>query len=420
MMANTEESLDFSWLTDLVNALPATTKRRKNIIEIAGCRNKESVNSNLLAFYLDKNEEHGLSRLFFESLLDLIEQKTDNDFERNKFDGDIKVEREVEVETGQVIDILIKEDSGEGGSQTTGALNADEEQLGNEDWAIIIENKVHADLNNDLRAYWEGTKKSNKVGIVLALSSYQESEKLKNEAFDFYGITHKELVKQVKQNLPDYYIEADDRHLLFLKEYISQIESFYQEEQNQPAMDKKLQKFHEYANNIKIIKQNENELREYLCNCIYDKMEREGFPPKDRKPNNAMHYYADEETIKQLGFSHEIAKMFRFWVPIENLLADKKFEAFFELFDRENTVYRNSFIERLRDIFTENVLRDDEGKHGGLYYHIYKITFTLQESFEKESFESQLNKNLDEHFFRHPNNFLGRAFSELEKVINDG
>lgn len=65
MTANTEGSLDFSWLTDLVNALPATTKRRKNIIEIAGYPNWENVNSNLLAFYFDENEEHGLSRLFF-------------------------------------------------------------------------------------------------------------------------------------------------------------------------------------------------------------------------------------------------------------------------------------------------------------------------------------------------------------------
>lgn len=355
---------------------------------------------------------------FFESLLDLIEQKTDNDFDRNKFEGDYKVEREVKVETGQRIDILIKEDSGEGGSLTTEALNADEEQLGNGDWAIIIENKLHADLNNDLQAYWDGTKKSNKVGVVLALSSYQESERLKNEAFDFYGITHKELVQQVKQNLPDYYMEADDRHLLFLKEYISQIESFYQEEQNKPAMDKKLQKFHEYFNYIETIKQTEGELRAYLSSCIHKKMELEGFPPVRNATKNEMHYYVDEETIKQLGFRHEIAKMFRFWVPIGELLYSYNFSANFELFGKENTKYRDSFIERLGDVFTDTVSRSNGGGPGKDYYHIYRITFTLQESFEKESLENQLSKNLDEHFFRHPNNFLGRAFSELEGVID--
>ena len=57
----------FKTLTDLV--IPQVPKRKKSIFEIAGYAHYEIVYSNILAFYLDKNEDHNFGSLFLDSLL---------------------------------------------------------------------------------------------------------------------------------------------------------------------------------------------------------------------------------------------------------------------------------------------------------------------------------------------------------------
>lgn len=47
------EKLD--WLQKLIDSFPSKNKIRKNLIDIAGYPSWENVNSNLLAFYFDKN-----------------------------------------------------------------------------------------------------------------------------------------------------------------------------------------------------------------------------------------------------------------------------------------------------------------------------------------------------------------------------
>ena len=56
---------DFKWLKGLLDALTDKPKHKKNIFDIAGFPRWETVNSNILAFFLDQTEEHNCKSLFF-------------------------------------------------------------------------------------------------------------------------------------------------------------------------------------------------------------------------------------------------------------------------------------------------------------------------------------------------------------------
>ena len=43
-------------------------QKPKNLFDILGVRNKETINSKILGYFLDVNETHGLQSLFFDSL----------------------------------------------------------------------------------------------------------------------------------------------------------------------------------------------------------------------------------------------------------------------------------------------------------------------------------------------------------------
>lgn len=177
------------------NPIPKPVKRRKSFLEIGSVPHYEQVISNFYRFYLDKKEEHGFKELFLNSLLDLIEKKTDREF--NFYDYEVYTE--VTTKGGGRIDILIKDED-----ETKG---------------IIIENKINHTLNNDLEDYWNSikAKAKNKIGIVLSL------EKIETNNKNFINITHKEFIKTIKSQLGDFLKDSDDRHLLFLKDLFENI-----------------------------------------------------------------------------------------------------------------------------------------------------------------------------------------------------
>lgn len=199
------ETHSFEWLKDIASKLAAAPKRRKNLLDIAGFPRWETVNSNILAFYLDEQEEHNFKRLFLDSLLELVrESEPFKEMDATVFDTPYQVERET-----NHIDILIQ------GVGEDGEIP----------WAIIIENKIDQWLYNPLDTYWNSTKAANKLGIVLNLHPLSQPAVIApgGVQIQFANITHKQLSERVQQNLGAYFFEADDRHLLLLKEYFSNI-----------------------------------------------------------------------------------------------------------------------------------------------------------------------------------------------------
>lgn len=106
------------------NSLPQS-KRHISIFEVCGYPHYENVCSNVLAFYLHPDKEHGLGCLLLSSLLKLAGQVIESKIRT------IKVEREHPTISGGRLDLLVLSDA----------------------HAIRIENKIFHHLHNDLIDY---------------------------------------------------------------------------------------------------------------------------------------------------------------------------------------------------------------------------------------------------------------------------
>ncbi len=186
-------------------------------LEISKQPHYENVLSNIYAFFFNVSAEHNLSDLFISSLLQLIKNRKSEKFQ---FNYHFKIDTEFStIEKGR-IDLL----------------------LSNSSDAIIIENKVYHNLNNNLRDYWQSVPQPNKQGVVLSLKTIDKNI-INNE--HFINITHLELLQCVMENLSSYILEAHDKYIIFLKDFYQNIINITK------PMDEKIVKFY-YKNQNEI------------------------------------------------------------------------------------------------------------------------------------------------------------------------
>ena len=60
----------YEWLHNYLDSLPPIDEPRRSIFDVADLSHRETANSNLLAYFLDPEEEHGLSKMFLTSLIE--------------------------------------------------------------------------------------------------------------------------------------------------------------------------------------------------------------------------------------------------------------------------------------------------------------------------------------------------------------
>ncbi len=419
------KNINLDWIKNIVEEFNKLPKTRKNLIEIAGYPSWENVNSNLLAFYLDvenNNDEHGFSTLFFDSLLDLLEMKLDKKFVREIFNEDsFTVQREVITNKNKRIDILLQSKN-------------------SKDCAIIIENKIYADLYNDLVEYWDSVDSENKIGVILSISNIDNVNKIikklqeeKEEPQDdiiFCNITHKEFVESVSNNLTNHYLNSNDRHLLFLKEYMANINSLYKNKEVDMAKDNVLKKFHENKENINKFFEVDNKLSQHVCDSFFEVMKKFGFPAVSESYSKAKHFEFDEnssaENIEKFDNKQkEILGKFRFWVSIDELKYDSQFYAGFELFDTENednTKYGDMLKNKLEslDVYSNEVTKSNQGNSQTYYQWIYELRFKVTDYLDhSDGFKGKLEEEISKHFFEHENNFIEHAVNNLDEIIKN-
>lgn len=175
-----------------VPALPHRDPTRDpTFLEICEFPHREVICSNILCFFFNSNREHNLKDLFARSLLELIHGKESSN-------SHYYCEKEVPTADNKRIDLVLT------GNNT----------------AVVIENKIYADLNNDLDAYLEHIKGyKNEYGVVLSLKDIPKT----NEKFEF--ITYKKFFDKIKKNI-DFYIEkADKKYLTFLLDFMENIDN---------------------------------------------------------------------------------------------------------------------------------------------------------------------------------------------------
>lgn len=377
--------MNIDWLDDFLRLLPEVSKVRRNFMEIAGFPKWETVNSNLLAFYLDKTAEHGFGDLFFKSLLKLINQE-DNEL----YKSDYYVEREVYTTHGKYIDLVIK--------------SVEVDKGGKHQWAIVLENKIYADLYNDLEEYWISVDAYDKQGVVLSVWDVKEQEKLDEllkKDMPYINILHKQLIEVVQKNHIDYFLEADDRHLMYLKEYISNVKSFYPNDNNEMKdMDKVFGMFLNKSEEIKKIVEKDADLLEYL-RITFDKLMLANSYGASRYRNKgqlySFYYYKPEGKLKN---------NLRFWFNISGFKETGVLVGYYE-------IYNKSFFEE-KDLLLEGVdfastsVSKGVGEGSG-HVHLAHIKIYLRdiisEGFERkfewalknEIFGAEWFKNINKH-----------------------
>jgi hypothetical protein len=122
-----QRSSDYEALLDDIGKLSGRAERSQTFMEIAGYPHYENVCSNILAFFLDPEESHGLGTLMLDALASVggIAEPDEG------IGGRVSIEREVTTEEGNRIDLLIESD----------------------DHAVLIENKIFASIGNPFDDY---------------------------------------------------------------------------------------------------------------------------------------------------------------------------------------------------------------------------------------------------------------------------
>ncbi|WP_026706628.1 PD-(D/E)XK nuclease family protein [Flavobacterium soli] len=270
------------------NDIPIIKGKPKTFLGIAKQPHYENVTSNIYAFYFDSNEVHKLKNLFIKSLLELI---TASSFSKDAHIFESFANFQVVTEYGTTnrkrIDILLQ----------------------NHHQAIIIENKVYHALNNDLDEYYNEIEVPNKIGIVLSL--YPISD-IKHHRF--INITHLQLVTQIMQNLGSYILNANDKYLVFLKDFCQNIINL-----SHPVMEKENIAFY-YKNQEKInqLANFKYNVRKHIVAQIVEAGNRLDGVSKYEPRINSQH---DKRLVYYVSNKH---KDLMFTVVYENLLTDEK------------------------------------------------------------------------------------------------
>ena len=164
-----------------------------SLMSITGIERLENIWSNIYAYYLNENESHGLGRVFLTCLERLIEEKCGRKLDLS---GGV-IKREVTTNRGNRIDLLIQ-------------------ASGN---SVIIENKVHHVLDNDLQDYWLSIYGHNesKIGVILTLR-----HTLINDS-NYINIIHTEWLSAVQKEIQQNSGCIESSALLMLDDFIENV-----------------------------------------------------------------------------------------------------------------------------------------------------------------------------------------------------
>ena len=169
-------------------------------MEIAGYPHFENVCSNILAFYLQPSNNHGLGTLFLDVLATLVNAEIEIDGQA------VDVRREELTDNQNRIDLVIESDN----------------------YIFGIENKIYADPYNpfcDYSQYLESLSGGRQVyKILLSLRSIQPFSQL----CDFYPISYEIFFQTVLAKIGSSFLTVHEPHTTFLRDFIQTMQNLQQ------------------------------------------------------------------------------------------------------------------------------------------------------------------------------------------------
>lgn len=197
---------DFISLIKEFDKIKFSNPKEKEItyFDVAGFPHYENVASNILQFFLDTNNDglHGLGNLWLRAFINAYNQKADDKIpDADYYTNDVK--REYSNGSDKRIDLLVDVDS----------------------FLLVIENKIYADVYNDLNLYTQMAKNYKNPplgikGIVLSLSPINDKDHALSQA-NYINITYDELFDYLIANWTD--IDVTNKWQLFALEFIENI-----------------------------------------------------------------------------------------------------------------------------------------------------------------------------------------------------
>lgn len=188
----------FEKLINEFSKVPKLEAKAPTYLEISGQPHFENVCSNILAFYFNTNECHGLKDLVLRSFIESINERFE--FEDN-FET-IGIERELFVTDQKRIDIVVE----------------------TSEIVVTIENKIFHQLINDLNIYKNSIKsiypKKKYYFVVLSLK-YE----IVDVGTEFVAVTYESFFEKLKINLGSYFINSNNQYTTFLIDFIQTIEN---------------------------------------------------------------------------------------------------------------------------------------------------------------------------------------------------
>lgn len=170
-------------------------QERETYFDICGYPHYENVVSNVLAFFFDPFKPHELKDTCVQALLHATHPEIEN------IDEVWEVEREVRTDKGTFIDIFFK----------------------NDDYVVLIENKVYANLYNDLDGYFRFVEKQFPQQKVLPIVLCLHTPTTEN-LFGFQVITYDKFFQTLRSHLGNVIDRADFRYMQLLTDLIVNME----------------------------------------------------------------------------------------------------------------------------------------------------------------------------------------------------
>lgn len=218
--------------------------KEKTFMEVSGYPHYENVCSNILAFYLDPNEEHKLNDIVLKALIDAVNNKKQCELS-DVFVTNLKIFREYTTEKGNRIDIVLISD----------------------ELVIGIENKINASVYNDLEDYEKTLNKLNENAIKILLSLHDENKETLNN--EFINITYKEFFAELKEKLKK--VGNKNKWYIYLEDFIKNLEGFEVEvkveKENNEWIKENKEQIKELLEILNFSNKNiENKQKEYISN----------------------------------------------------------------------------------------------------------------------------------------------------------
>ena len=173
-----EDFINFCWKN-----FNAKEEKNETLFSIVGGKSTdERTASRILAFFFDTTREHNMEDFFIKSFIEAAGEKYEDITKNHNF----TVEKEFYTKHGKIIDILLL----------------------NPQCNIVIENKIYADLYNDLKEYYDTAKSKNAEkqarGYVLSLFDMQDSIDERNVGDKFKCVTYEKFLGVLEKNYKNY------------------------------------------------------------------------------------------------------------------------------------------------------------------------------------------------------------------------